>query len=380
MRVVHVNCARDPQRRTGTDLLDAWPTLVSVAAAVKDAGGDVHVVQSSARSGYCERAGVRCHFVAEPWAGMRPAAGYAPWRIARAVKALQPDVIHVNGFGFPFHTRALCALGAPVLVQDHADNPNSRMGALRGWGMARVDGAAFTAAGMSLPFFSNRTFRPGMPVFSIPESSTHFQSGDGEQARAKTGIYGNPAVLSVGHLNENKDPITILRAIAQAAPQLPGLHLWLCYGNAPLHDSLNRIVVSDPALASRVHFLGAIPHEQMEWAFRAADFFISGSRREGSGYALLEALACGAIPVVTDIPSFRALTASGKVGALCHPGDAHGFANAFVSLANSDMDAARAKAIAYFNSELSFAALGRKLLAAYRELAELRVQSGMRSR
>src|SRR5690242_5470455 len=103
MRVVQVNCARDPLRRKGTDLLDAWSTLPSVASAVRSAGAEVSVVQSANEDCECERNGVSFHFVAEPWFGGKSSAGYAPWRIARAAKALRPRVVHMNGLAFPFH-------------------------------------------------------------------------------------------------------------------------------------------------------------------------------------------------------------------------------------------------------------------------------------
>ena len=61
---------------------------------------------------------------------------------------------------------------------------------------------------------------------------------------------------------------------------------------------------------------------------RAADVFVLGSHREGSGYSLIEALACGLPPVVTDIPSFRSLTAAGAVGALWPCGDARALGDA----------------------------------------------------
>ena len=44
--------------------------------------------------------------------------------------------------------------------------------------------------------------------------------------------------------------------------------------------------------------------------YSAADLFVVGSHHEGSGYSLMEACACGAMPVVTDIPTFRLLTAA----------------------------------------------------------------------
>jgi len=278
----------------------------------------------------------------------------------------------VNGLGFPFHTRALCSLGVPVLVQDHADNPRGRFTALRRWGLRNADGFAFTSREQASPFFLNRSIRRGTPVFAIPESSTDFRDGDVGQARRTTGTYGNPVVLWIGHLNENKDPLTILQAFSQAMGRLPDPHLWFCYRDAPLEARMQARLAADPGLAARVHLLGPVPHKTVELLCRAADFFMLASRREGSGFALLEALACGATPIVSDIPAFREITNQGTVGALCTPGEADAFAGALLALAGGSSLPARAKATGHFKSELSFPILGKKLLAAYEALVELR--------
>jgi glycosyltransferase involved in cell wall biosynthesis len=281
----------------------------------------------------------------------------------------------VNGLGFPFHTWALCALGIPVLVQDHGDNPRSRLRGLKRWGLAGAAGFAFTSNEQAAPFFSNRLIKPETPVFSIPESSTHFRDGDIEQARRLTGVHGKPAVLWAGHLDDNKDPITILEAFSRAAAWLADAHLWVCYRDAPLLERVRARLDADTLLASRVHLLGPVAHERVELLCRAADFFMLGSRRESCGFALLEALACGATPIVTDIPAFRALTGNGTVGVLCRPGDADAFANALISLAQHSVGSMRAQAIHHFKSELSFPVLGKKLLAAYTALVDLHVKT-----
>ena len=370
MRIVQVSCARDPLRRNGTALLDAWPTLAAVACATRNAGAEVTVVQSADSDSACERDGVRFRFLAEPWFGGRPAAGYAPLRIMRAVRELRPQVVHVNGLGFPFHTRALCSLGVPVLVQDHSDTAQSRLVSLRRWGLQKAAGFAFTSPEQASPFLLNRVIRPRTPVFAIPESSTHFCNGDVDEARWKTGVHGNPAVLWIGHLNENKDPLTIIDAFSRARDKLPDPHLWVCYREAPLLEHVQARLSMDPELASRVHLLGDVPHRNVELLCRSADFFMLGSQRESCGFALLEALACGATPIVSDIPAFRAITTNGAVGALCEPGDADAFASALVALANRSDETSRAKAISHFNSELAFPIVGKKLLAAYRALVD----------
>jgi hypothetical protein len=93
--------------------------------------------------------------------------------------------------------------------------------------------------------------------------------------------------------------------------------------------------------------------------------------RESTGYSLIEALACGLPPVVTDIlPSFRALTAGGAVGALWPCGDAQTLSLALQSVAARTDAATRAAVRAHFERELSFESLGSKLAAMYAQAIE----------
>jgi glycosyltransferase involved in cell wall biosynthesis len=98
---------------------------------------------------------------------------------------------------------------------------------------------------------------------------------------------------------------------------------------------------------------------------RSADLFVSGSRAESCGFALLEALACGVTPVVTDIPSFRSLTGN-VVGELWPCGDAGRLAEALVRAAG--IRPSRADVRAFFDATLSFAAVGRQWADAYARL------------
>src|SRR5208337_4734618 len=53
---------------------------------------------------------------------------------------------------------------------------------------------------------------------------------------------------------------------------------------------------------SSVNFLGRIPHREMPDLLSQSDIYVSTSLYDGTSVSLLEALACGAFPVVTDIP------------------------------------------------------------------------------
>jgi glycosyltransferase involved in cell wall biosynthesis len=364
VRVVHANVVRPRERIDPERLLADWPTLGDVAGAVARAGAEVTVVQALDRNATIEAEGVRYRFVAEP-AMPRRATGAMPWRIARAVRGCRPDAIHVNGLDFAVHTRMLCGLGVPVLVQDHASTPERRR-LRRRWGLAKVAGMAFTDAAQAESFVANGSLRRDVPVFSVPESSTRFRPGDRDEARAASRIHGDPAVLWVGRLDANKDPLTILDAIEIAARALPGVQLWCCFHEQPLLAEVRARIAGSDALAGRVHLLGRVPHEHIETLCRAADFFMLGSRREGSGYALIEAMACGAAPIVSDIAPFRRLT--GGVGALAPVGDTAAFAAGLIRLAAEPRQALRRRVAAHFRDALSFETIGARLLDIYAEL------------
>lgn len=369
MRVVHVNCVIDAARRAPADLLAAWPTLPGVAQAAARAGAEVTVLQASRFAGEYRRDGITYRFVAEPRWRRGSGAGMMPWRMGAAIRRERPDLVHFNGLDFPLHVRAACAAGAPVLVQDHASRAEGRSARLRRWGHAKIAGAAFTSRAQAEPFVRRRQLPASAALFAVPESSSHFTPGDRIMARCDSGVHGDPAILWIGHFDANKDPLTMLRAVRIALAAVPDLHLWCAFAGTGLLGEVEAMLRADALLAAHVHLLGAVPHAMVETLCRAADLFVSTSRREGSGYALIEALACGVTPVVSDIPSFRALTGDGAIGALVPVGDAEALAAAIVDQARRPRDAARGAVRAHFERHLAFDAIGAQLMAAYRALA-----------
>lgn len=366
MRVAIANVVRPRERIGPEELLRAWPTLANVAGAVRRAGADVTVLQSFHLAAELDVDDVHYRFVAEPALPGR-ARGFMPWRLARAARAAGAEVIQVNGLDFAWHTRVLCGLGLPVLARDHSSSPGVRRNRRR-WGLEKVAGVAFTSAVQAEPFLRNGTLGPNVRVFEVPESSTAFTPGPLDAARAAAGIHGDPAVLWVGRLDSNKDPLTIIEAVERAATALPGLQLWCCFHEQPLLRAVAARLERSPDLAQRVHLLGKVPHPRIEMLCRAADFFMLGSHRESTGYALIEAMACGATPIVSDIPAFRSLTGDGAVGALVRPGDAQAFSDALVALAPRRAEDLRGRARKHFERTLSFDRLGSRLCEIYVEL------------
>jgi glycosyltransferase involved in cell wall biosynthesis len=378
-RVAQVGFVLDPQRREPAQLLEEWPSLVDIAEAAHGAGIPLTVIQASAHEQTLRHHGVTYHFVAPPSHG--PLV-HAP-ACARLLQQLQPQVLHVHGLEFAGEVTALAALApqAPILLQDHA----ARLPRPWRWprwrrGFAVAAGVSFCAAAQAQPFRRAHLLPRRVRIYEIPESSSRFAPQDRAQARAVTGLHGNPCVLSVGHLVAGKDPLTLLAGFRLAAAQLPDAHLWFYFGTAPLLETLRARIRDDALLRERVHLMGRVPHAHIEQAMRAADLFVSASRHEGSGYALIEAFACALPAVVSDIPSFRALTGEGTAGALWPCQDAAALGRALLAMARQPQEALRRATRAHFERELSFAAVGRKLRACYEDLVARQARTASEGR
>jgi hypothetical protein len=126
-------------------------------------------------------------------------------------------------------------------------------------------------------------------------------------------------LLWVGRLVPGKDPLCALDVVARLRQTRPAAHLTMVTGDPALAPAVDRRVAR-LGLGDAVRVVGPIPHEEMAGHYRQAGWFLSTSRHEGSGYALLEALHAGLTPIVTDLPSHRAIAAG--LGRFFAPGDA----------------------------------------------------------
>jgi glycosyltransferase involved in cell wall biosynthesis len=111
---------------------------------------------------------------------------------------------------------------------------------------------------------------------------------------------GARIVACVGNLVPVKSQILAIAAMAL----LPENIVLVLVGAGPDEANLRR-EVRDLGLEARVHFAGALGHDDLPLMLSAADAMVLASEREGLANAWIEALACGVPIVISDVGGAR---------------------------------------------------------------------------
>jgi glycosyltransferase involved in cell wall biosynthesis len=117
----------------------------------------------------------------------------------------------------------------------------------------------------------------------------------------------------------------LLMALSRMACR-EGVTAWVA-GDGPDAEALAHLGWS-LELDETVRFLGALDEDAVADALRAVDVYVSTSPSDGASLSLLEAMATGLLPVVTDIPANRAWIRHGGNGLLFRPGSPDALAEA----------------------------------------------------
>ena len=120
-------------------------------------------------------------------------------------------------------------------------------------------------------------------------------------------------------------------AFVKVAPQLPGASLILL-GAGSQGEEIRSILANGGQL-KRVEFPGRVPQAQMHRWYHRADLYVSPSHVDGSSVSLMEAMATGTPPLVSDIPANREWVSEGENGWLFRDGDADHLARRIVWIA-----------------------------------------------
>lgn len=371
-----VNYAFDPRLPTPAKLLETYHSLTGWCDALARTGASVRLLQAfhhGAESIGSSSAVYTFYNSSPTWLGTP--------RLHSAILDDPPDIVHVNGLDAPLQTwllRQTLPRATAIVVQDHGGTPAhawSVSTSIKRRVMRAADGFLFTAAELADPWRRAGCITDPRTVHAVMEASTNLDARNREEARAATGVGGSPALVWVGRLEAVKDPLTVLDGFEMALQHVPSATLTMIYQEDGLLADVKSRLGASRTLCERVTLRGAVAHDRLADWCSAADMFVLGSAREVCGYAVVEACACGAVPVVTDIPAFRAITADGAIGALWSCGSAPALAGAIVTLSRRNLLDERRRVLEHFERHLSWTAVARRARTVYESVIAQRRSS-----
>ncbi|MHB1145675.1 MAG: glycosyltransferase [Thiobacillus sp.] len=146
-----------------------------------------------------------------------------------------------------------------------------------------------------------------------------FHPVDHIAARARFNLPDSAKVLiTVGGLVERKGMHRVIDCLPALLGRHPDLHYLIVGGGSPEGDNRAELAaqVVRLGLDGRVHFLGALPPDELKWPLSASDVFVLATRNEGWANVFLEAMACGLPVVTTDVGGNAEVVCRDELGSI----------------------------------------------------------------
>jgi glycosyltransferase involved in cell wall biosynthesis len=242
----------------------------------------------------------------------------------RTLKEINPDFVHIHAQDY--YSPAVILSRKPFLLTSWGtevlrlprENPFIRY-------LAKITAVKASRITVDAEILKEIWIAQGIPnskVEVIPfgvDLQTFNPKADGSKVRQDLKILKDDTVLiSTRALhNSHYNVESFIRAIPLILKSHHNVK-FIVKGKGPLEGYL-RILVNKLGVSEHVRFVGIVPHSQMANYLAAADIYVSTCFVDTTSVSLLEAMACGLAPLVTDIPGNREWIENGVNGLLFQP-------------------------------------------------------------
>jgi PEP-CTERM/exosortase A-associated glycosyltransferase len=295
------------------------------------------------------------------------AIGEAPsplreWREVRAlerrtqevVAAFQPDILHA-------HSPVLTALaadrvarrtGLPLIYEIRAfwedaavGNGTGREGslkyrairALETYAVRRADAVAVICEGLRADLIARAIAPDKIMVSPNGVDLTLFGTPPPRDDALATelGLDGTDVLAFIGSFYDYEGLDGLIAAMPALVAQAPSVHL-LLVGGGPMEAQWRALAAASP-VAQRIHFVGRVPHAEVERYYSLADILVYPRKAMRLTELVtplkpLEAMAQGKLVAASDIGGHRELIEDGVTGTLFAPDDPAALARSVAAL------------------------------------------------
>ncbi|SEQ46766.1 glycosyltransferase [Lentzea albida] len=314
-----------------------------LAVGLASRGHDVHVIAPDSPRA-TEIPGVTVHRLRSHRLPFYPDFRFClPWQAskeaAELVKALKPDVVHVQAHFVVgrFVLNTAVAEGIPTLATNHfmpenlfshAHVPSFLQGLARKWAyrdLARVFGRADVVTAPT-PRAVQLLHDSGFPQTAVPVSC-----GIDISRYQRTVTHNDrPTALFVGRLDEEKRVDEFLRALAR----VPG-----AFGEIVGDGTCKaewELLARDLDITDRVRFHGFVSEDDLLDAYARCDLFVMPGVAELQSLATMEAMAAGKPVIAANAMALPHLVKPGRNGWLFEPGDVNQLAQRLHTLVHDE--------------------------------------------
>ena len=147
----------------------------------------------------------------------------------------------------------------------------------------------------------------------------------------------NFVVLSNRRLEPVYEVITLLKAVPMVIKQAQRKVKFVIVGEGSQKNRLEKFA-RDLKAEAYVEFKGELSRKELMDCYKDSDIYVSTSLSDSTSVSLLEAMALGLIPIVTDIPGNREWIEEGRNGFLFPISDPHALAKRIIYAINEFTD------------------------------------------
>lgn len=259
---------------------------------------------------------------------------FAVWSVTlrRLLRAIQPDVLHAHqvtgagwlGAGSGFRPFLVTSWGSDLLVSARRSPTQRRLARLV---LHRADYVTCVSQPLAEAARALGVDATRVEVVHWGVDTEVFQPVAASRQQA-------PLVLSIRAVRPIYNPLVIAQAIPAVLAQRPDARFVIrTYSvDAGLLAEFERIVTAAGA-SSAVEYVGDLPDDNaIAELYRQAEVVVSVPSSDGTPQSVLEAMACGAAPVVSDLPSLQDWLRPGVEGLFVPVGDAAALTEAILRL------------------------------------------------
>ena len=214
-------------------------------------------------------------------------------RLHRILKYGGFNIVHGHSIYSPLAAASIHdakgILGIPTVVTNHSllgsNSLNHFYLGLLNYELSRAD--AVTAVSRAVVEDTLR-IRPSANVFWIP-NCIDVKEWAREKVETLRDLDGDPVITSVQRLSRRKNPYLLVHAASRILKEATKAKIYIA-GDGPERELLARMVYKK-GLSDKIRLLGPLPRPMVKKLLASTDIYVSTSRYEAFGIAVLEALA-----------------------------------------------------------------------------------------